>query len=162
MRFDKVKRAIFTDLKTSIEGNDGLSIFACERAKFEGWLKVELCNILSRHSDQITPEKSLVDVTFDDWLIELKTINTNYRYSNVVRKTKPITNNVEGVVKDIKKLRKRKYKNKAVLFVVFPVIHYHKDWQKHLSKISKPLSMIKHQEFNFKKNIPGVIYLGLV
>jgi hypothetical protein len=42
MEFEELSRFIFADLKPRLERNEGLSLFAQERAKFEGWLKVEL------------------------------------------------------------------------------------------------------------------------
>jgi len=52
------------------------------------------------------PEHERVDVCFDNWGIELKTINTNVRYLGVKNKIRPITKNTEGVVEDIEKLQR--------------------------------------------------------
>ena len=86
MEFLKIREIIFNELKPELESNKGLAIFAKERAKFEGWLKVELVKILSNYFDNITPENNRIDITFKDWAIELKTINTNIRYKNVINK----------------------------------------------------------------------------
>ncbi len=167
MNFKKLAELLFREIKLKLENNQGLSIFAKERAKFEGWLKVELCNILSspkyfNYFNDIIPEKDRIDITFKNWAIELKTINTNIRYENVKNKTRPTTKNVQGVIKDIKKLKSRNYKNKAVLFIAFPINHDNKHWQIQFKKIAEELNKIKHSEFYFKKKIPGVIYCGLI
>lgn len=167
MKFEQLSKLIFREIKTKLENNQGLFIFAKERAKFEGWLKVELCDSLSKFFNDIAPEKERIDVTFANWAIELKTVNTNIRYRNVENKTRPITKNVQGVIKDIKRLKKSKsYTNKAVLFVVFPITHNNKNWKEHLGKITKELRKVKHESFDFKdkkgNEIPGVIYIGLV
>ena len=87
---------------------------------------------------------------------------TNIRYENVKNKTRPITKNKQGVINDIKKLKSNDYTNRAILFVVFPIIHNNKNWQIQLQRISKLLREIKHVNFNFKNEIPGVIYFGSI
>ena len=177
--FKKLANIIFKEIILKMENNSGLVIFAKERAKFEGWLKVELCEILSKYFSTVIPEtviskKDRIDVTFDNWAIELKIINTNYKYKNVKSKRRPITKNINGVIKDIEKLKSTNYTNytnKTVLFVVFPVTHDYEEWKKHLKKISEKLDdlkykefkfKIKHKNFRFKSKIPGVIYFGLI
>ena len=163
MDFENLCNLIFAKLIQRLERNSGLFIFAKERSKFEGWLKVELCEILSGHFQAVLPEKNRIDITLDNWAIELKTVNTNYRYKGVMNKTRPITRNVKGVIKDIEKLKStRQYSNKAILFVVFPVTHNHKYWRKHLQGISAHLKKLKFKEFKFRNEIPGIIYFGLI
>ncbi|MDH5447499.1 MAG: hypothetical protein OEX01_00625 [Candidatus Bathyarchaeota archaeon] len=161
MEFAELSKLIFGELKPKLENHQGLSIFAAERAKFEGWLKVELCDSLSKHFKDVIPEQNRIDITFENWAIELKTINTNIRFPNVKNKHRPITRNTQGVVKDIEKLRTTEYTNKSTLFIVFPVRHRNKDWQVQLRRITNKLVKIEHLEFNFKDKIPGTIYFGL-
>ena len=162
MEFKDMANLIFNEIKPKLENNQGLSIFAKERAKFEGWLKVELCNSLSKYFKDVAPERNRIDVTFENWVIELKTVNTNIRYENVKNKHRPITKNTQGVINDINKLKSIDYTNKAILFVVFPIIHSNKNWQVQLQRISKLLREIKHVNFNFKDEIPGVVYFGSI
>ncbi len=167
MEFKDLVNLIFNGIKPKLENNQGLSIFAKERAKFEGWLKVELCDSLSKYFKDVspernTPERNRIDVTFEKWAIELKTVNTSIRYKNVKNKCRPITRNTQGVINDIKKLKSIDYTNKAILFVVFPIIHSNKNWQVQLQRISKLLREIKHVNFNFKDEIPGVVYFGSI
>jgi len=159
--FESISELIF-DISTKIESHLGLSIFASERAKFEGWLKVELCDILSNRFQDVAPEKDRVDITFDGWAIELKTVNTNYRYENAENKHRPITKNIEGVISDIEKLQSLNYTNKAVVFLVFPLEHDNSHWQEHLKKVHDLLKELKWKEFKFKNGVSGVIYFGLV
>lgn len=162
MEFEDLAKLIFNEIKPKLENNQGLSIFAKERAKFEGWLKVELCNSLSKYFKDVAPERNRIDVTFENWVIELKTVNTNIRYENVKNKHRPITKNTQGVINDINKLKSIDYTNKAILFVVFPIIHSNKNWQVQLQRISKLLREIKHVNLNFKDEIPGVVYFGSI
>jgi len=162
MNFEELSEIAINALKQKLENHEGLTVFAREKAKFEGWLKVETCDSLLKHFKDIVPERNKIDITFQNWAIELKTVNTNYRYRNVEIKTRPITKNIQGVVDDIKALGLSDYDNKAVLFVVFPVTHENEDWQYHLEKISSSLRDLRHASFNFKNFIPGVIYFGLV
>lgn len=160
--FEKLAEIIFKEMVSKLENNIGVAIFAKERAKFEGWLKVELCESLSKFFPTITPEKDRIDITFDNWAIELKTVNTNYRYKNVNNKTRPINGNVQGVINDIEKLKSTSYDCKAVLFIVFPVTHNNENWKKHMQKISELLKDVKYREFKFKNDVPGVIYFGSI
>lgn len=162
MEFEELAELIFNETRPKLENNQGLSIFAKERAKFEGWLKVELCDSLFKFFKDVAPEKDRVDITFENWAIELKTVNTNIRYENVKNKTRPITKNTQSVIEDIEKLKSINYENKAVLFIVFPITHDNKDWQIQLKRITTQLNKIKHSEFKFKEEIPAVIYLGLI
>lgn len=162
MRFEKLTEIIFKEIIPKLENNIGVAIFAKERAKYEGWLKVELCESLSKYFSSINPEKDWIDITFEDWAIELKTVNTNYRYENVENKTRPITKNIKGVIEDIEKLKSTNYTNKAILFIVFPTTHDHENWKTHLQKISRLLRNIKHNEFKFRNEVPGVIYFGSI
>ncbi len=162
MDFDQLARIVFDEMKPKLESNQSLGVFARERAKFEGWLKVELCESLLKHFNDVTPEKNRTDVTFEDWAIELKTPNTNYRFPGVIPKHRPITNNTQGIIDDIQKLRSSNFANKAVLFVVFPAVHGHPDWQNQLSRITRLLSRLEYEQFRFKGDIPGIIYFGSV
>jgi len=162
-KFEELTEVIFKQITPKLENNSGLAIFAKERAKFEGWLKVELCETLSKHFQTIVPEKDRIDITFDDWAIELKTVTTNYRYENVDNNTiQPITEEIDDVINDIENLAEKNYINKAILFVVFPVTHDHKDWKTHLNRICKLLKEKKYREFKFKNKVPGVIYFGSI
>ncbi len=162
MKFERVAELIINQLRLKLENSQSLSIFARERAKFEGWLKVELCDILSKFFKDVTPERDRIDITFENWAIELKTVNTNIRYENVKNKTRPITKNIQGIINDIEKLKSTNYKNKAVLFIAFPAEHNHKHWQIHFEKIVVKLRKIRYLQFYFKEKIPGVIYFGLI
>ena len=162
MEFLKTKEILFSKLKPVLEENKGLAIFARERAKFEGWLKVELVKILSNYFDNIIPEKNRIDITFEDWAIELKTINTNIRYKNVINKHRPITMNIDGVVSDIINLKLVNYTNKGIIFIAFPIEHNNPNWQLHLNKIKNKLIKLEYMEFRFSNKIPGVVYFGLI
>ncbi len=41
MEFEEFANLIFNEIKPKLENSRGLSIFAKERAKFEGWLKLK-------------------------------------------------------------------------------------------------------------------------
>ena len=167
MKYEELCEIIFPEIKRRLSSSQGLAICARHRSKFEAWLKVELCGILAEHNYESTaPETDRIDINFEDWKIELKTINTNYRFENVIDKTCPITKNINGIIHDIEKLKKNKKLSKArkaVVFIVFPVKHETPNWRNiHLPKISKELKKIEYREFVFKNKIPGVIYIGLV
>lgn len=96
-----------------------------QRAKFEGWLKFELARQLKMDYYDTVVEYHLsngqfVDLFSNGSLIELKTPNTNYKAPNVENKTRPITNNIDGIISDIKKLRALNNPG-YIAFVMFPV-----------------------------------------
>ncbi len=156
---------IFRELGRIIAEHGGLEVFAVERAKFEGWVKVELVHILRRYFKSVVPEKEGIDITADGWAIEIKTINTSYTCPLVKKKCRPITLNVKGIIKDIEKLRNStKYKSKAVFFIVFPLPENAMNtfWKKHLSEIQSNLRRHLSRRFRFKNSVPGVMYLGQV
>jgi hypothetical protein len=167
MEFEVLAERIFCELKPKLVKSYGLSIFARERAKFEGWLKVELCDSLSKFFEDIVPEQNTplrkkIDIVFNSWAMQLKIVNTNYRYNCVENKTRPITMNIQAVIEDIEVLKATNYKDKALFFVAFPIIHNNKYWQDHYQKISSFSRKIKRIDFEFKNNIPGVIYFCLL
>ncbi len=154
MDLTEFKSIINDDLLKKIKQSYGLAVFANKRSRFEGWLKVELVNILIQKGKNAFPEVDRVDIVFDDILgIELKTINTNYNFNG-----KPITDNVNSIIKDINKLDNSNLKHKFIIFIVFPIYHNHKLWQKHLNKITKNKSEYYYSEFKFKNIATGVIY----
>ena len=162
MEFEELSVLIFNEVRPKLENHLGLSLFAKERAKFEGWLKVELCDSLLKHFNDVVPEHERVDVSFDDWGIELKTLNTNIRYEGIKNKIRPITKNTQGVIDDIEKLQEMNFKNKGVLFIVFPITGDNKNWLVQLQRIKSKLKDIKNCPFNFKNSKSGIIYFGLI
>jgi len=162
MTFIEFFQLINTQLIPKINRHSGLGVFARNRSKFEGWLKVELIDCLTQQFADVEPEKNRVDITFDDWAVELKTLNTNFRYPNVRNRTRPITKNVQSVINDVAKLNRLNTPNKAVVFIAFPVQHNHLDWQPHLRRISDSLTELRYTEFFFDGDVPGVIYCGHV
>jgi len=150
------------DLIRKITNNKGLSIFAAERSKFEGWFKVELIDTLLKNEKKAKPEIDLIDIVFKDTAIELKTINTNYRFDDVKDKHRPITKNINSVLKDISDLEKKELKNKFVVFIVFPLSLDEAKWNQHISKIENKLTELVCEKFKFNKGIPAAIYYGKV
>lgn len=132
---------------------------------------MEIVAFLNRHGDEnICPEKETkkgkqkIDITSKNWAIELKTVNTNYSCKGVENKTKAITDNINGIIKDIEKLKRETIKNKnaAVIFIVFPLnLPKNKKWDEYLKRISKKLSCLKNVQFKVGE-VPVVLYIGKV
>lgn len=162
MDFEKISKIVFKELKFKLEKHNGLSVFAKRKAKFEGWLKVELCDSLLKYFKDIVPENNRIDICFLDWAIELKTINTNMSWAGVGSRRAPISKNIRGVLKDINKLKKISVKNKAVLFIAFPAKENGTNWLNHYKEIKKELPKVESRAFNFQGGVPGVIYFGQV
>ncbi|BCS91063.1 MAG: hypothetical protein ARM1_0520 [Candidatus Micrarchaeota archaeon] len=47
---------LLEELKKKIESSEGVAIHAKNKAKFEGWLKVGLCETLARKGHEVQPE----------------------------------------------------------------------------------------------------------
>jgi hypothetical protein len=150
------------ELIRRIQASSGLTKFAHRRAKFEGWLKVELIDILVRQGKNALPEIGRIDVSFDTVGIELKTLNTNIRYQNVINTTRPITKNIDGINEDIDNLINTEFIDKFIVFITFPITHDNPHWQVHLRRITENLENYLYSQFRFGDNIPGVIYYGKV
>ena len=116
------------------EGRERVLLALIQRAKFEGWLKLELAYAVSRqpNCDGVTLEAqypasaSRADISFTlrgtQWFAEIKTANTNWRHPLVESKTRPITENVRGIIKDINKVRDATPSFGALaVFLLFPV-----------------------------------------
>lgn len=162
MSIQELYDLLIDDIVQKISQSHGLQQFANRRAKFEGWLKVTVIDILVQKGYNALPEIGFVDVTFDDVAIELKTVNTNISYENVVQVNRPITKNTASVISDIEQLHNSAYNSKFVLFVTFPIEHNNANWQVQLRRITAQLENIMHQDFVFSNGVPGVLYLGLV
>lgn len=163
LEFHDIWKSLTGELVPILENSEALSFFAHNRAKFEGWLKVELCGVLARHSTNVIPEKHRIDVVVDDWAIELKTVNTNYRCEGVLNKKRPITRNISGVLTDIAQLKLNpNYQRKAVAFIVFPLPATAKKWPYQLDKVRAELVELQQTEFHFRNQVRGMLFLGLV
>jgi len=99
---------------TAIRGKSRIAICAGYGVSCEGWLKVELLDELTKafyHDEtiEILPEWKKHDLLIrrslpaESYLIELKTFPTNY-----MRGGKPITNFVNYVILDLKKLSEKR------------------------------------------------------
>jgi len=169
MKVQKLIDHTAEELVRRIQASEGLAVFAKRRAKFEGWLKVELIDILLKSGvKNVVPEAELVDVSFDDVAIELKTLNTSYRDGIAERKLRPITLNVKSVIDDIEKHRRGKSRHqfKYVIFIVFPLWEGHPKWDVHLNSIEKALcNKCQPHFFRFgisEENVSGCLYYGEV
>jgi hypothetical protein len=60
------------NIVTRIQNSVGLTRFAHRRAKFEGWLKVELIDILVQHGQNALPEIERIDVSLKQLELNLK------------------------------------------------------------------------------------------
>ncbi len=163
--YDGLCMLVSKELKPRIERHAGIAVFARERARFEGWLKAELVDVLVGKGYDAVPEKGTIDVVCrpQEAAIELKTINTNYLCEGTAYKQKGITQNIAEVVADIKKLETANYFKKMIVFTAYPLVHGHPEWQdRHLPKIGNLLSRLNYEELTFSNNVKGVIYVGLL
>jgi len=166
MKFDELISIFEEHLKSSIQTKRGLTVFVKKRARFEGWLKVEVCDALTKCGVKVVPEKNNIDITLDNWLIELKTVVTNYLPDRVpFNSSRNITNEIDSIIGDIKDLQgESKSFKKAILFIVYPISSRNLDlWNhRHLKRISKYIhkDQFFYVRFQFINDIPGMLYFG--
>jgi len=131
---DSVPHIVQVILKDiTLHRRDVMSVAVPQRAKYEGWLKMEMAAALALHEDfkdvNIEPSYPLkgkadlslrVDRTI--WYLELKTSNTNWRARGLANRTRPITLNISQIIADIAKLREKCPPAKGLMvFTLFPV-----------------------------------------
>ena len=124
---------------------DLVGIALLQRAKFEGWLKFELANELKKMYADTVVEYHLkkmnahVDIYSNQSLIELKTPNTSYNTNDCINAKRPITDNVNGIINDINKLKAvsstSSYQGGYIAFVMFP-LDKNEAYKTHIKKIA--------------------------
>jgi len=131
-----------------------VSIALRQRAKFEGWLKFELAALAKeKGASEVEVEASSSksgnvhnrsdiafrwnDIAYD---IELKTPNMNWRMPGVVNKTRPVTKNIDGIIRDARKLEASESAG-LVAFVMFPIPCGDHRWCKYLERIGEKLAI---------------------
>ncbi len=129
-----------------------LAVALRKRSKFEGWLKVELADqALEFGASQIEFEVPLpenngqADLSFTynnvKYYVELKTPNTNWRLPGVLNLHRPITNNIDSIISDGRKLKSSNVHG-IVAFVMFPIPVGDNRWLDYYKKIANELGMI--------------------
>lgn len=161
----KLREEIIDELRKRLEGTT-IKTFVKYRASFEGWLKVEIVDILHKKGYQAVPEKNRYDIVVeengkDSVAIQLKTIPTNYTAVGVERKTINITNRIDAIVEDVKSLKVCRCPIKFLIFVVFPIADNNLSiWKNHLKKIVNEATMeAREQRVSLCGCFSGNIYL---
>lgn len=122
-----IEEKLIKPLADRIKEKKGLDNFFQYRSKFEGWLKVEVVDILlGLGFRNVQPEKGLIDIYSEEMLIELKVLPTNYNFEG---KARNITDVKRSIINDYQRLQNNKSlpatKERIILFVLFP---YFDDW----------------------------------
>lgn len=132
MKFEELKKVFESDLRLSIEGSNGLTVFSKETSKFENWLHIEAAGALSKGmtgKKKVIPEAvvnvSGKDVEVDllvenEWAIDLRVIGGDEKIAG--------TDTVKALKEDIANLKaiKKGYSEKnikmntAVAYFVIP------------------------------------------
>lgn len=156
-------------LVKDIESNKAIALLVEERAKFEGWLKVQVIQgLISIGVDkkQIIPERNnRVDVTFThrdlSYAIELKTVSTSYFYDDA-RRNDGRMNNIDYLFYDAEKLKNLDYDKKLLLFVVYPFDRNNKrhnlEWQLHRNRFKGIAKITYEHNIDFINGLKGVLY----
>lgn len=158
MNLQQLVSLVNPQITTLISRHAGLKNFAQIRAKFEGWLKVELVRIFEEAGYRALPEVSGIDITFENVAIELKTSNTSLRLEGVENKDKPITMNLNSIITDVNKLKRLgNYSDKYVIFILFPIPQQHQNWPHYLNAINVNGIELITYDLVFANGIPAKI-----
>jgi len=126
--------------------SDVLAIALRQRAKFEGWLKLELAAAAERNGYAAVEIETPLDTNRGEradlgfrhdgekYVVELKTPNSNWRFEGIETRTRPITKNIKSIVDDVEKLRE--VKNGIVAFTLFPIEPGDVRWREYVTRIS--------------------------
>lgn len=123
-----MKNKIFNAIDAILKNNQQkLRIPLHQKAKFERWLQIELAAELFNSDPNTTIEcpcpnepRNRADISSNGYLIELKTLNTNYKCPQSPGTKSNIGTNIKGAIKDINKIRYSREKG-IVAFVFFPM-----------------------------------------
>jgi len=157
----KVMRSLMKEVSDILHSRRELVWIAVrQRAKFEGWLKFELTCALEKaqsYSDVRVEESYLegsnkkADIAFTfkgrKCYLQLKTCNTNWRVDSVEVRTRPITENIERMIDDIRGMRNIEEPELGIaLMILFPV-----DINKSFDDIKNDIKKIKNGEVLLKE-----------
>ena len=167
MEFSIRKIDFINIIENIVKNNKDVIEIACkQRSKFEGWLKFELIRILIENFDIIiekTVENYKIDLAITDnkgeeLYVELKTCNTSYKIDGVIDKSKPITKNINNIIKDVNKLKQLNNKGKVV-FIVFPLPpdKINEFIEQHLKKIEKDTGIKINHKFHELNKSYGIL-----
>lgn len=135
---------------------DLLKIALRQKAKFEGWLKFELACYLEKKGMELVEvetkaeyRRDRTDITFfkNDhvYSVELKTSNTNWKNEGVKNSNRPITKNIQSIIKDAVKLNSSQG---VVAFVLFPIPSSDRRWEAYIDRIIKETGIAICKEAN--------------
>lgn len=138
------------------ENKDLLRIAIRQKAKFEGWLKFELAHYLEKHrfgpvvvESEVETGNGRSDVTFmlegKKVSVELKTSNTNWKTNGVESKGKPLTKNVDSIIKDA---LKHNSDSCVIAFVLFPIPFQDLGWIPYINRIISEAGVQINRETN--------------
>lgn len=127
-----------------------------QRAKFEGWLKFELANRIEKLGfveveleTKLDRKRDRPDISFfkefDFYRIELKTCNTSWKVDGISKRGKPISDNIEGIISDAKKLNSN---YGIVAFVMFPIPTNDIRWKAYVERIKEKTEL----EIDYERN----------
>lgn len=146
--FDTLSALISESLGKILQGKRILNIYAKNRQSFEGWLTIELIEILSDLGyENLKPETvSYIDICSDDIALEIKIIKTGWYRLDY----------------DVNKLQKSSSKLKILLFLYFPCkLPLDKTINTHLERVSSTYDL-KYpvvSQFRFEDLSNGIIGL---
>ena len=169
----QLEEALREGLCPAIRNHAAVELFIRNRAKFEGWMKVELCKVLVDRGWVVSPEEPIphstqrVDLKAGDWWLELKTLSTNYGAVGAYHESsRPITRNVQDVIADVRKLRKHTLSPAAVLFVAAPLPNMEHEawslWNRQLERVRTELggnAILREFSLDFPA-MPGRLYFA--
>lgn len=134
-------------------------------------VKTRIGSVSDDGEDERADTHKLVDIFFDNVLLELKTPNTNYTNPLCETLTRPITKNIGDIIEDVKKLRGILQQPNLpdslrgfIAFVMFPIDSDNFEsgkWQNHVNRIRENIREANEvmKIIKLDNQIPILIYV---
>jgi hypothetical protein len=173
---------LIKELMVEVVSKKAINLYVKRRQQFEGWLQVEIVNMLITKGVndvyfEVKADNKAIDIAIgeNEWAIELKVVSRSVK-DELCEKTgsKAKTDFILSILNDIEKLKKSNYRNKAVVFVVSPLKKaVTDDWMIHTSKklmknkepykqIIDCIEELKEENLVFDNQVEGRLYYGKV
>ena len=160
-------------LKSWLSTSLGTSVFAENRVKFSGALKLALTENLMLLNQKATPviNRNWIKIENEKATILCKTINTDYTYYPCVAHTEKqeklfsinVYNDIVDLLTELTEMHKKYAGTAFIVLIVFPCTHNDIEWKINYNIIDDIIpNCLSYIDFRFSNNLSGVLYYGQV
>jgi hypothetical protein len=169
MDFEELRGFVGNELKRRFWEHRAMPALSRARGRMDGWLRVELAGILAEKFPDLETGRKLpkgrAAARAGGWLADAASLPTDFAFENTKAGPGSLAEDVRGLRKLIKRLRRGRGQDGAAVFVVvYPFGDLHeKAWAPHKARIEKALGgPLAEDRFAFQGGVTGRLYAGLV